>query len=363
MTNPFPNFKAKFDLITAKLQNFVKNSGWGILAFILSFTLGIFFINLTIARSTAIKYLKAEIASLQSDLNEFGLDIAYDNYETRAVYTRPLMTFENFQLYRPGQWSFTIPNLKLKNSIWNSRRFYILLGEQQNIQTGEKNITVTSSNAEIQIGSNDGSQLDLLLAQIKDIKVKDYLSVGELNLAGRRLGTHNDRGTQLSVFENHTEIKNLKFSGSTDYPLTSTIGRIYFKTNFMGNIKSQTPFTSALEDWLHLGGYIAIPSLVVNWEPLYLVGRGEINFNEKLIPALHLMTSSKALFKLLDDLQDRNLLSRKGVFVAKILLGNKAFKLEETDEHLSVITPIDFRDHKLAVENITIRDFSQPILQ
>lgn len=59
----------------------------------------------------------------------------------------------------------------------------------------------------------------------------------------------------------------------------------------------------------------------------------------------------------MEDLQDRNFLERKGVFVANILLSNKAFKLNEDDEHLTIVTPIDYRNHKLAVENITVKTF------
>ena len=69
------------------------------------------------------------------------------------------------------------------------------------------------------------------------------------------------------------------------------------------------------------------------------------------------MTSSKALLRLIDDLQKNGFLERKGVFVADILLKSKGFKLHEEDKHLTLTTPINYQDGKLSVENITVKNF------
>ena len=339
---------------------FLKSNLWGVLAFILAFILGLFFINLTMSRTYAVKQLKSALVNLEEHLNEFNLDIAYDSYSASSIYTQPLITFTNFELYSPGKWSLKLPELRIRNSVWNAGRFYIILGDEQILSFGkDKNITITSQNADLQIAANTAGNLELLLAQIKNINVKNYFKIQELNLAGRRTGTLNNGGLALSVFENHFEAKNITLNGLLNYPLSSEISRIYAKTNFVGALNPEGPLTAAMENWLHQGGYIGIPNLVINWNPLLLVGRGEINFNEKLEPSLHLMTSSKGLTKLMDDLQDRNFLEKKGVFVAKILLANKSFKLSEEDRYSSVITPLDFSNGKISVENITVRGTRQ----
>lgn len=339
---------------------FLKSNLWGVLAFILAFILGLFFINLTMSRTYAVKQLKSALVNLEEHLNEFNLDIAYDSYSASSIYTQPLITFTNFELYSPGKWSLKLPELRIRNSVWNAGRFYIILGDEQILSFGkDKNITITSQNADLQIASNTAGNLELLLAQIKNINVKNYFKIQELNLAGRRTGTLNNGGLALSVFENHFEAKNITLNGLLNYPLSSEISRIYAKTNFVGALNPEGPLTAAMENWLHQGGYIGIPNLVINWNPLLLVGRGEINFNEKLEPSLHLMTSSKGLTKLMDDLQDRDFLEKKGVFVAKILLANKSFKLSEEDRYSSVITPLDFSNGKISVENITVRGTRQ----
>lgn len=339
---------------------FLKSNLWGVLAFILAFILGLFFINHTMSRTYAVKQLKSALVNLEEHLNEFNLDIAYDSYSASSIYTQPLITFTNFELYSPGKWSLKLPELRIRNSVWNAGRFYIILGDEQILSFGkDKNITITSQNADLQIAANTAGNLELLLAQIKNINVKNYFKIQELNLAGRRTGTLNNGGLALSVFENHFEAKNITLNGLLNYPLSSEISRVYAKTNFVGALNSEGPLTAAMENWLHQGGYIGIPNLVINWNPLLLVGRGEINFNEKLEPSLHLMTSSKGLTKLMDDLQDRDFLEKKGVFVAKILLANKSFKLSEEDRYSSVITPLDFSNGKISVENITVRGTRQ----
>ena len=312
------------------------------------------------SRTYAVKQLKSALVNLEEHLNEFNLDIAYDSYSASSIYTQPLITFTNFELYSPGKWSLKLPKLRIRNSVWNAGRFYIILGDEQILSFGkDKNITITSQNADLQIAANTAGNLELLLAQIKNINVKNYFKIQELNLAGRRTGTLNNGGLALSVFENHFEAKNITLNGLLNYPLSSEISRIYAKTNFVGALNPEGPLTAAMENWLHQGGYIGIPNLVINWNPLLLVGRGEINFNEKLEPSLHLMTSSKGLTKLMDDLQDRDFLEKKGVFVAKILLANKSFKLSEEDRYSSVITPLDFSNGKISVENITVRGTRQ----
>ena len=360
MIEKFKNIFSACRCFPGRLLSFLKTNLWGTLAFILAFLLGLFFINLTMSRTYAIKQLKSALVNLESYLNEFNLDIAYENYSTSSIYTQPLIRFTNFELYRPGKWSLKLPELRIRNSVWNAGRFYLILGNEQILSFGkDESITITADNADLQVAANSGGHLELLLAQIKNINVKNYFKIQELSLAGRRVGTQNNGGLPLSVFENHLEAKNITLNGMLNYPLTSGISRIYAKTNFVGTLNPGESLTAAMENWLHQGGYIGIPNLVVNWNPLLLVGRGEISFNEKLEPSLHLMTSSRGLTKLMDDLQERDFLERKGVFVAKILLSNKSFKLSEEDRYSSVITPLDFSNGKISVENITVRGARQ----
>ena len=118
-------------------------------------------------------------------------------------------------------------------------------------------------------------------------------------------------------------------------------------------------YKTALDCWLAQDGYIDVKKLMVNWSPLSLIGEGELNFNENYIPKIKLSTSSKGLFELIENLEQKKWLDSKGVFVAKILLENKAFKIKDSDKHLSVVTPISYNDNILTVEKISIKKFSK----
>ena len=102
-----------------------------------------------------------------------------------------------------------------------------------------------------------------------------------------------------------------------------------------------------------------MPNLIVQWQPLTLVGRGSINFSEKFSPRIYFNTSSKGILRLINDLHENGFLDSKNVFVANILLSNKAFKLNPEDEELTISTPVSYSDGKIAIENLTIKDFTK----
>lgn len=342
--------------LRSTLNNIKSNKAvW--IAFSLGFILTLSFVSLTLERNSQVKNLKAGLLQLQDGLNEFGLDIAYDKIKFSSVFTRPLFEVENFTFYSPRQqWRLLLPKLKIVPAFFSFNKFIIAPGPDFTITSNGEAYKGTAENTNIEVSLNK-SQIKLLMAEIRNIDIKKLAKIQELNLAGRQTGYNNNLKGVISSFENHLEMKNITLNGLLNYPLTSQISRLYLKTNLMGTLKQKSTFTLSMQDWLRRGGLVEISNLIVNWDSFSLVGRGELNFDEALHPNLHLETSSKALIRLLDELQQKEVIERKGVFVAKILLSNKAFKLKENDTALTVTTPIDYRDGKLAVENVTIRRF------
>lgn len=355
-----------FELLTnlpRRLWELRRGRSLGVLSFFLGFAIALFLLNASLLRGYQIRQTKLQIVQLQKTLAEFNLDISYDNLHFNSWFMRPLLSADNFQIYNlsgTDLWRLTVPRLELKPRWFNSRIININFGNQQTWSWNNQEKPLNTQKAVIQLEAGDEG-LQVVLAQIRHIEIKDFAKISELNLAGRRFLGDMTPSHRTAGFENHLELKDITLNGLLHYPLTSHINRIYLKTNFMGRIPAQMPLRLGLEEWLHQGGFVEIPNLVVNWPPLLLVGRGELNFDEKFTPSLRLETSSKALIKLLDDLQNHNTLDRKGVFVAKILLSNKAFKLNPADKDLAMITPIKYRDGKISVENITVRDFKIPV--
>ena len=134
---------------------------------------------------------------------------------------------------------------------------------------------------------------------------------------------------------------------------------IYAKANIMGRIIPEDFIMTSLESWLREGGFIDVPNLIIQWEPLTLVGRGNINFNEEFSPRINFNTSSKGMLRLIKDLQQREFLESSNFFIANILLRNKAYKINPEDEELTISTPIGYADKKITVENLVIKDFTK----
>ena len=107
------------------------------------------------------------------------------------------------------------------------------------------------------------------------------------------------------------------------------------------------------------GGLIDIPNIILQWEPLTLVGRGDISFSENFSPRIYFNTSSKGLLTLLNDLQKREVLDSSNVFIANIMLKNKAYKINNDDKELTISTPIGYSDNILTIENLPLKDFTK----
>lgn len=301
-----------------------------------------------------------KILQMQKALNEINLDIAYDKLKISASVFSPLLEAENFQIYTlrsPHPWKLSIKNLRMQPGWFNYGKLTFDFGQaaEWTFDGQIKNLSFQTAEGKFLFKKN---RLEQILAVFADTEVKDFAKIKEINLAARRISRPQFPQALIPFFENHLEIKNVSVNGLINYPLTSQIDRLYLKTNLMGEFPEDDSFRIALEEWLHHGGFVEIGGLAVNWPPLSLVGHGELTFNEEFTPAVHLQTSSKALAKLLEDLQNNQTLNKKGVFVAQILLNNKSFKLHPNDKYLTVLTPIDYRDGRLSVENITVKNFN-----
>ena len=357
MIAPLKNFFTKIAALLGGFGSFFKRNKLGIFSFLFSFTVIVTFIDMTLTRNAAIREIKKSILTWQNYLNEAGLDIAYENIRFNNIFIYPLLEIDGLQIYNlKGEhlWSFKTDKLSFRLGWLNSKKLkaggaaqsvFLFDGKAHPIALPGISLTVSTS--------SDGAFKDLQL-DLKDSEIKDFAKVRELTFALRRHKLPEKTSALFPSFESHLEIKDVAINGLRQYPLTSKIGRIYAKFNLRGQIKPDEFFAPAVETWLHEGGFIAISNLIVHWPPLILVGRGDINFSEDFAPRVHVKTSSKAFLNLLEDLNKNESFERKGLFVSKILLSNKAFKLRDNDQYLTVTTPVDYRDGKLTVENIPV---------
>ena len=307
-------------------------------------------------RVYGLNQLKREINKIQASLAEVGWDMAYDNAESSTFLLSAPLTFKNFRLYAlDGSKEWKAEEIKIKAGLFDNGHVIPEISRVQTLTVNGKVYPAEIPVLDINLYFDKTLGLKEISIEGMGWNIRGLATIDSLRLASQRMAPLNI--SELTpFFENHLEIKGAQISEDVDFPLRKRIGRIYANANIIGMMKSRPTYTESLSDWLRLGGVVDIRKLIVEWAPLTMVAHGDLYFNEKLEPNLHWNTSSKGLAETLDMLQD-NFLERKGVFVAKILLNNKAFKLNEDDLYDTVTTPININTGQILIENIPLKKF------
>lgn len=330
-------------------------SWWG--SMLIAFGLTLVFMFMSFERAAQVRQLKRQIVAVEEGLNEFGWDFAYDNIEFGYLFTNALVKVDNLTLYNPEQQiSLIIPRFKISPSLLNLSLFNVSFGGKQELKIATDFYPILADDDNLKVQFKDG-KIESILASWRDISIKNFAHIAEFNYAGRQTENRINLSGPNAVFENHAEVKNVTLNQRVNHPLGREIEQIYVKLEQLGEIKAADNWHQAAQNWLQDKGYFNISNLMIKWQPFSLVGKGELNFNENLQPIVRLNTSSKALLELLNDLQERQIVERKGVFVANILLGNKAFRLKEDDDKLTIVTPMNYRDGEITIENVSIKRF------
>lgn len=327
-----------------------------IFAFVAAFVLMLLSVWAFMQRSFGLNQINKEILKIQESLLSAGWDMAYDEANSSSFPLFAPVTFSNFKIYAlDGSKAWSTEELEIEAALFDCGHIKLNTSRNQTLTFNGKVYP-----AEIPVLDIDlffDRELGLKEVNIEGIgwNVQDLITVDSFRLASQRMAPLNI--SELTpFFENHMEIKGAKISEQVDFPLRKKINRIYTNANIIGMMKAKPTYNETLAAWLRLGGVIDIKKLIVEWAPLTMVAHGDLYFNEKLEPVLHLNSSSKGLEETLDMLQD-NFLESKGVFVAKILLNNKAFKLNPDDKYYTVTTPININSNQILIENIPLKTF------
>ena len=312
-----------------------------------------------VQRAFCLNLIKTEINKFQASLQEIGYDIAYEKADFSDLSPFSMVTFKNFKIYATNpddyfEWS--VPQLEINAGMFNAETVSVSTSRNQDFQKGNKRYPAEFPVFDIELKFDKEIGLKDITIEGVGLNIQGLATIDSLKIASQRMAPR-----QISdftpFFENHIELKDITISEDIDFPLLKKIERIYANANIIGVISAQESYSKSFNAWLRLGGIIDIKKLIINWQPLILVGRGDLYFNDKLEPNLHLNTSSKAFVEVLDKLQD-NFLERKGVFVAKILLNNKSFKINKDDKYYTVTTPININSNQILIENIPVKTFT-----
>lgn len=312
-------------------------------------------------RIACVRQVKAEILQIETALNEAGYDLAYEDLDFSSIFPLHVLSAKNVQIYSlraDKQTVWKIPQIKLYAGLFSCNQIKVKLAPVQHLLIGEKDYRIKVPELNIRLDFRKNLGISSLIAEAKNTDISDIASIGKWQIASRRIAPQ--QVNELApFFENFIELQNIKLNGLLDYPLSQKIERLYMNANIIGNIGGKDSYYDNIQNWVKRGGVVDIKKLIINWDPMVMVARGDMSFSTKLHPELHLRTSSKALGVLLRDLQQKELLENKGLFVVNILLANKAFKMNEDDKYLTVTTPIDIQDNQLKIENIRVKTFHQ----
>ena len=341
---------------------YIHNGKAPVFACLFSFCLVFGGIYITASRAIAIKQIRYQMSQNIKWLNEIGLDIAYDKIEFNSVFFFPLVTIDNLQIYNTkglNTWTLKFNQINAYPNIFGSPKIRFSSDGIGKFIFNDFISDMTSQDTFLDITSKDNA-FDSLMLHSENINVHDFAKIKTINYLLENVPQKNIISSiNIPNFSSFFEVKDVDINGLINYPLSSHLTLLYAKADIIGRFKADESVLTSLETWLKEGGFIDIPSLIVQWEPLTLVGRGNVNFNEKYSPRINFNTSANGILRLLQDLQDNNFLDSKNVFVANILLSNKAYKLNPEDQEMTISTTISYSDGKIAIENLTIKDFNK----
>lgn len=342
--------------------SYIKSRTAAILACFFSFCVVFGGIYITASRNMAIKQVRTEMNRAIAHLNEIGLDLAYDNIEFNSVFFFPLVKINNLQIYNIkglNTWSLNFNQIKAYPNLLGTPRIRFESPDGGKFIFNDFASAMDSSQTFLDISSKKGKFSELVF-HADNINIHDFAKIKKIAFLLQAVPSKSlNEAITMPSFETFFEVNDVDINGLINYPLSSHLKLFYVKAGIIGRIKPEEHLLTSMETWLKEGGFIEVPNLIIQWEPLTLVGRGAVNFNEKFSPRVNFNTSSKGILRLIKDLQDNAFLDSKNVFVANILLSNKAFKLNPNDEELTISTPMSYSDGKIAIENLTLKDFTK----
>ena len=163
----------------------------------------------------------------------------------------------------------------------------------------------------------------------------------------------------MTFLENYLEIANTQLNPMTFPNLPQKIDEFYINADILGKIDFKNSYFDDIKSWISSSGKIDIKKLILNWKPLVLVSKGTLNIDENFSSDLKLLSTSNGMLETLDIAENAGLFDKKGVFVAKIILGNKATPSSENDGTYTIISPINWSKQGLTLESVPLISYQQ----
>lgn len=319
--------------------------------------IGIAAIWMTLERNKLISQIKEQMVDLENSLLAAGYDVAYDYLSFSHLSPWQALRIKNLQVYsldKENYWEWGCNEFAVSANVFNAEKIQFHLSSKQYIQNGQNRRDIDMPQVLAEVTVSPEGQFEYFTFEAAHLTIEKLLDIEKLKFGAQRMAPKQINSSS-PFMETHLDIRNLEIADYTGWPMNKQIDHIYLNANIIGTIEKQPILTESIYTWIENGGLIDIRKFIINWKPLVMVAKGNLYFNEELHPDLNLNTSSLALVNTLDKMNENGWLEDKGVFVAKILLNNKSFKKNQSDQFYTVTTPLKINDKEILLENIPIK--------
>ncbi|MFV0626980.1 MAG: DUF2125 domain-containing protein [Alphaproteobacteria bacterium] len=333
----------------------IKKYRFALFTFVLTFVLTMAAFGFFIKRNSFISEIKKQITRSTELLNAQGIDVSYENLSFSRVPFAPIMSVENFRVYDVydvAKFDWNLGNVTIKDNFFNFGKLSLFPAQKE---------TITINNHKYDFGVNefriveehDEKNINKLSFELKNVTVGNLFDAEEINLKLKIP----EQGRITS--QNSIEFKQVQISDNVQTPLLRKIDRILLKFSTLGTIKSEDTSDNIWGKWIANNGSANIDKLIIRWEPLVLVGKGNLTFDSNKESNIKLNTTSKGLLETLEMLNEQKTIDSASYYVVKLLIENKAYKLKEEDDYKTSTTSVMIKGSKVLLENVPIYDMLQ----
>lgn len=302
-----------------------------------------------LARFYGMNMLKKEFGRTIEFLNQAGYDIAYDDIDFSAISPFKIMEIKNFQIYKiekNKRWAWKVPSLSVNANLLKYKSLNLYISEQQSLILGSDEIKIKVPEFSCRINF-DGDGLYNLLLNSANIQFDNHTNIKNLKWAVQK----NDTG----IYEAKFDTRHIRLFENRFDAMGAEIEEIYADVSLVENFEDKGRFYDSILDWRDKGGKIIVNRFILNWQPLVLVGKGDVSFDDNLEVKLSLNTTSKGFEQTLENLGNAGIFDSKSTFVAKVLVDTKNKQNNIDDAQADTFSvPMSWDKKQFFIENISM---------
>lgn len=264
------------------------------------------------------------------ELNKQGYDLAYEEFSKSYIpFTNPI-SFKNIKIYNlcdDMKVEISFENVKISKPIFN---FSI---ENINFQ-GNKEIVLGDEKHELDINRmliKHKDSNDFIMA---DVSVNNLIKFGHINIK-----------QQEDRYE--FDMQDIALNDKIEIPLLRHIEKLNLQIKLNNNFS-------------HINSNkIDIDKFIIRWEPLLLVGKGNISFTPEENITFRTSTTSKGLLETLEMLNEKSMIDETGFDIVNMMLSTQAYRLNPEDKYSTITTSINMINNQILIGNVSIYEFSK----